>query len=142
MSQSAVNPFLLSSPDVVSWDDLDALGAECTSELQVLEQDVYHLLIEELGSNPDDPNRGIGIESYLSGTEVDFMQLPALIDAQLRDDDRITDSATSITLNDDGTYEVDINIMVSGTVYTLPYAYANGVFSRGSQLSPLTPTST
>lgn len=135
-----VDPFSLQSPDVVCLDDVDPLGTECMSELQVLEQDVFHVLIQELGSNPDDPTRGIGIRSYLSGTESDFMTLTALIDAQLKEDDRIDDSRTTITHKSDGSYAVDVEITVSGSVFNLPFAYANGVFSLASGLSPVTPT--
>jgi len=131
-----VDPFLLSTPDVVCFDDVDLMGAECTSELQVLEQDVYHVLIQSLGSNPDDLERGIGIEDYLSGTESDLQALPAIIDAQLKEDDRIDDSTTTVTLNDDGSYSVDIAISVSGTVYNLPFAYSNGVFTSGNLVNP------
>jgi hypothetical protein len=138
---NTVDPTLLQYPDVVCYDDVDELGLECTSELQVLEQDVYHVLKQELGSNPDDPDRGIGIEGKLSGTETDFLLLPSEIDSQLREDDRIDDSQTTIIkLSVAGggvAYTVNVQIWVDGAVYTLPYAFTNGVFSRaGSILTP------
>lgn len=134
-----IDPFLLTNPDVVCFDDVDTMGEECTSELQVLEQDVYHVIDEDLGSNPDDEERGIGISNYLSGTESDLQALPSIIDAQLKEDDRIDDSTTTVTLNDDGKYSIDIAISVSGSVYNLPYAYSNGVFTSGRLLNPGTP---
>lgn len=132
-----IDPFALQYPDAVLYDDADPLGAECTSELQVLEQDVYHVLIEEPGSNPDDPNRGIGIEGKLSGTEDDFLLLPSAIDAQLREDDRIDESTTTITKvgpsgQQGATYLVNIQIQVGEQVFALKYAMADGVFKRAS----------
>lgn len=129
-----VDPFLLNNPDVSCWDDLDPLGNELTSDLAVLEQDVYHILIEVPGSNPDDVGRGVGIENYLSGTDVDFFKLPSIIDAQLRQDDRIAESTTTIIKNTDGTYGISIEIQVGAATLNLPFAFnpGTGVFSRGT----------
>ena len=87
--------------DCVCEDDVDPLAAETTSDLQNLEQDVLHLLLEAPGSNEDDPLRGIGIMNYLSGTVNDLQSLPRLIEEQLLQDTRIS--------------TVDCNIVATGT---------------------------
>ena len=124
----------LTYPDLVCMDDLDPFAAETTSDLQNLQQDVYHILIEEPGSNPDDETRGVGIEGLLSGTSVDLLAAASSIDAQLEKDDRIDSSSTTITDVTQGspqqgaTYQIVVTVTVSGTVVPLSFDYgANGL---------------
>lgn len=53
--------------DVICLDDLDRFGGELNDPLAELAQDNYHRLIESPGSNPDDPDRGLGLDDMLSG---------------------------------------------------------------------------
>lgn len=117
----------LTYPDLVCEIDLDPFGSETTSDLQSLSQDVYHILIETPGSNPDAPERGVGILSYLGGKEISLVGLAGRIDSQLEKDDRVTSSKTSVTQNPDGTWLVSIALKVGNDI--LPLAY--GVSSNG-----------
>lgn len=116
----------LTYADLVDVDDLDPFGGETTSDLQSLQQDVRHVLIELPGSNPDDPTRGVGIESYLSGTSADIVKATAINDQQLTQDDRITSSSTSIGPNPDpkvGGVIIEIRIVGSTGVFGLSYGW-------------------
>lgn len=115
----------LTAPDLICDLDLDQFGAETTSDLQSLIQDVTHLLIELPGTNPDDPKRGIGVALYLSGTETLFRTMPALIVAQLNEDPRIDDTKCNIREEPDGTFTVQISIAVSAKVLSLEFVYSS-----------------
>lgn len=132
----------LTAPDLVCLDDLDPFASETTSDLQSLEQDVYHILIETAGSNPDDETRGIGVEQLLSSSASNFTMITQIIDTQLSKDDRIdtcTSTLTSLppgsTLPDgtplpDGGYllELDIvpdeSVLGSSDVIALAFGYS------------------
>lgn len=122
MTQPAILP--LTYPDAVCVDDVDPNGNETLSDLQTLAQDVYHLLLEVPGSNLDDPTRGIGVVGYLSGTSVNLLTLPSLIDGQLAKDDRIDSSQTTVVQNADLSYTITIQLVASGAVVPLSYLYS------------------
>lgn len=116
----------LTYTDLVCLDDMDPNAAETTSDLQNLLQDIYHVLVEDPASNPDDPTRGVGIDNYLSGTTDQFTGLAGVIDEQLTADTRITKSTTNIQQASSGPFPIIISIQieVSGTVIGLQYGYA------------------
>lgn len=134
----------LTNPDLVCVLDLDANGNETKSDLETLEQDVLHVLLETIGSNPDDPDRGVGIDQLLSGTLDDLQKLPRTIENQLESDDRIdgcsaalsvlpgTSASPSAALSN--SYLLAIQIQVDGSVITLQYGYV-----QGTGLVPLAP---
>lgn len=111
----------LTYPDLLCLDDLDPYASETTSDLQNLAQDVHHILLEELGSNPDDPSRGVGVLSYLGADEKLFGTLPGTIDTQLSEDDRINSSTTTAQKRADGSWDISIVIKVDESV--LPLAF-------------------
>jgi len=130
----------LTIPDLVCTDDLDLFIGETTSDLQTLDQDVLHIVIETLGSNIDDVNRGVGLPRLLSGTEDQLAAATAHVDAQLQKDDRIDASQTTLTklppgsTLPDGTplpkggYSVDIQIVAAGAVLGVGFTFnADGV---------------
>jgi len=121
-------------PDAVCVLDLDPNGNETTSDLQTLEQDVLHVLIQTLGSNPDDPGRGVGIDQYLSGTQDDLAKLPGVIENQLEEDDRIDGCSAVLGQQADGSWLLAIQIQVDGSVLSLQYGYV-----QGSGLAPIAP---
>lgn len=123
----------LTITDLVCELDLDAYGRETTSDLQSLIQDVLHLLLEDLGSNLDDPNRGVGVENYLSGTEEQFAQLPRIIEEQLGQDDRIN-NVSAIIENIDETFRIRIDIGVAESVIPLLFGWEKGQFTNISNL--------
>lgn len=117
-------PLPLTYADLVLDNDLDPFAAETTSDLQNLIQDVGHILVETLGSNPDDINRGVGIYNYLSGTVKDFQGVVGIIEKQLTTDDRIDSCNASIVQNSDDTFTLYINIAVDGSVIPLQYGWS------------------
>jgi hypothetical protein len=125
----------LTVPDLVCTDDMDLFAGETTSDLQTLQQDVFHILIEAPGSNPDDVTRGVGIERMLSGTENQLANITQTIDAQLQKDDRIDSSKTTLTklppgsMLPDGTplpaggYAIDIEIVAGTQVLGVGFSF-------------------
>ncbi len=126
----------LTVPDVVCTLDVDPMAAETQSDLETLEQDVFHILIETLGSNPDDPNRGVGVEELLSGKLDDVQKLTGRCEQQLLEDDRIDACKATLTPQSDWSFILHIEIGVDGTVLGLSYAY-----SATAGLTPLPPAS-
>lgn len=124
----------LTVPDLVCELDLDAQARETTTDLQTLSQDVLHVLLELVGSNLDDPDRGIGVDQYLSGTEDQLAALPSVIENQLEKDDRIDACSASLDQQADGSWILSIEVQVDGTVLGLQYGYV-----QGSGLVPLSP---
>jgi len=107
--------------DLVYWDDMDPLADETTSDLQALEQDVYHILLEAMASNLDDPTHGVNITGALSGTLQGLQARAQMIDAQLEGDDRVNSSRTTVQQNSDGTYLVLMDIGTDGSVVRLKF---------------------
>lgn len=126
----AVTPLPLTYPDLVCDLDVDPFASETTSDLQNLIQDVYHLLLEYPGSNLDDPQRGIGVEQYLSSNDKQFSGLPGIIDTQLSEDERIDSSNTTLTQNNDGTFLLKVQITVGVTVVPLEFGWQAGQFTN------------
>jgi hypothetical protein len=110
-------------------DDLDPNGAETASDLESLEQDCLHVLSEVLGSNLADPDGGVGLSEVLSGTTADMLAKVALIDPQLEADPRITSSLSTATQQPDGTWLVSVELVVSGSVVSLPFVLGPGGLS-------------
>jgi hypothetical protein len=81
--------------DLVAYNDLDPLGSECADPLQELEQDLWHRLIETYGSNPDDPDRGVGLYGRLSKAE--DPQLGRDIQLDFQKDPRVDSVAVTLT---------------------------------------------
>jgi hypothetical protein len=120
------NALVLTNPDLICWDDVDAFGRETTSDLETLFQDFYHFLIEDPGTNIDDPRRGIGVGRMLSGPVSGLTTAKNKID-QLGPEvfaGRIDTCATTISGPDDqGVYTLAINVGVDGVVYGLQFAW-------------------
>lgn len=111
---------------VFSNGDLDPFGAETTSDLQNLQQDISTLIIELFNSNLDDPNRGIGIETFLSANANQFSTLSGLIEAQVLQDDRVSACTVTTTQNGNGAYSIIIQVQVGQTVLPLEYNWVSG----------------
>jgi hypothetical protein len=118
----------LTVPDLVGFDDLDPNASETTSDLQTLFQDVYHVAVEILGTNPDDPTRGVGLLTYLSGTSVQLQTAGGVLENQLLADDRITSCNVAFDFSTVPN-TVTINIGVDGQVIGLQYGFTNGVLT-------------
>lgn len=115
----------LTYTDGVCFDDVDGFGRETTSDLENLVQDVFHILDEDPGSNPDDINRGIGVYGMLSGSSVDLAKVASRVDRELAKDDRIDSSKTTIavTAGQPNAYTMNLRIVVDGTVVGLSFAF-------------------
>jgi len=99
--------------DLVCYEDVDLFAAETSDEWEILEQDLYHRLIEEPGSNPDDPDRGVGISNLLSGV-VRPELFARLIEADFLKDDRVASCKATIAPRDSaGAYDIEIVVGVN-----------------------------
>jgi len=110
-------PLPLTYTDLVCVDDMDPYANETTSDLQNLIQDAYHVVLEDLGSNPDDPTRGFGLLNMLSGTLADFMVGASTLDAMLEQDTRIDSSSTTVVATGDPNvpYHLQITLVVDSS---------------------------
>lgn len=135
----------LTYADLVCVDDVDPNALETGSDLENLEQDVYHIVLEELASNVDDPDRGVGVQSLLSGDTSTIATLPRLLEAQLLKDDRIDQARAQLiqipaggqfsdgTSAPAGGYELAVVYVPSGNVVpsTLSFGFtaSGGLFA-------------
>ncbi len=120
----------LTIPDAVCDPDVDPYGRETTSDLQSLIQDVTHVLKELPGSNPDDPDRGVGVDLYLGATAATLNSLCGLIEAQLNVDDRIQSTSATVELQEDDTYRIKLDIEVGGEIIPLLFGWQAGNFTN------------
>ena len=97
--------------DALCFDDLDEFGRELNDPISELEQDIVHMLFESYGSNPDAPNRSIGLEDALSGP-VD-PGLKHRIERKLADDPRVIGAEATLTQSSDGTTRIDLKIQAN-----------------------------
>lgn len=131
------NPLPLTAPELECFDDVDQLGGETASDLETLEQDVYHILIEVPGSNIDALDRGCDVERILSGAATGLDGLTRNIESQLRKDGRIDDAQATLTklppgstLPDgtslpDGGYLLSVQIVAGTEVLGLSYSFSS-----------------
>lgn len=103
--------------DLRCLEDLDLYGAECTSALEELVQDLFHRLLERPGENLDDPDRGLGLGDLLSGP-VDANKLSALIKRELQKDTRVTSADVTVTEVQNGNGPSTVTIAIVVTVDT------------------------
>ncbi len=121
----------LNYPDVVFDEDLDPFGNEIESDFQGLTQDVRHIIEQALGSNLDDLTKGAGLDQRLSGRAPDIISLAGDIDEQLRSDDRIDSSNTTITDTTQtgdaqASFSIIVEVDVNGQTLNLGWSYTPG----------------
>lgn len=97
--------------DALAFDDLDEFGRELDDPIAELEQDIVHMLFESYGSNPDAPQRSIGLEDALSGP-IDT-GLKYQIESKLTNDLRIVGAQATLTKLDGGTVRIDLQIQAN-----------------------------
>jgi hypothetical protein len=119
--------------DAVWFDDMDPNGSETTSDLQSLTQDCYHVLLETLGSNLDDPTRGIGVENALSASSTVLLAMPSQVDAQLLRDDRVQSSTTTLSQTGSLSWSMQTKVVPVGAVLPITYSYSP---AQGLQVVP------
>lgn len=94
--------------DMRWYDDLDIGGLDTADESEMLEQDCYHVIIEALGSNLEDPTSGVGVDGALSGpTNSAFA---ADTEQQLATDIRV--AGVQATLTDDGNGSLTLDVAI------------------------------
>lgn len=109
--------------EYVDWrcgDDLDPAGRDAPP-LEVLAQDLYHLLITNPFSLVRDPDWGFGLESYLN------RPLPATLAQETENaitrDDRVSKANATITpTGDPNSYRLDVKVEVDEAFLTLAIA--------------------
>lgn len=119
------NALPLTYTDLVCFDDVDPLASETSSDMQNLAQDVYHIILEGLGTNIDDPTRGVGVQNYLSGTQAQFSAVTSIIEAQLREDPRIDGVQCTLTDNGNNTFNIDTQIAVAQSIIGVQVLWSN-----------------
>lgn len=115
-------------------DDLDAFGTDTASDIEDLEQDVVHRIDTPRAANPDDPDLGLGVDNFLSGSP-DLVDISTKIDNELKKDDRIDTSQSVVTLATDSQsgsiYDINVEIDTSDTTISLGLAAGpNGVTTQ------------
>ncbi len=121
--------------DLVCLDDLDEFASETNDELDLFAQDVYHRLLEDYGSNPDDEDRGVGLLSRLSGSD-DPIMIGRLIEADILKDPRALTCVARVERrgvgNEGVTAHVDIEITTTDGLLHLGYdVSADGTVEGG-----------
>lgn len=114
--------------DLSCFDDLDESASETDDEMLLLEQDLYHRLLEDYGSNPDDADRGVGIMSLISGS-FDAVTIGRKIEADFSKDDRVLSCEAVVTVSQTGNDGVIANIEI--TVGTSDGALKLGYVTTG-----------
>lgn len=98
-------------------DDMQLDAAETDGDEEELEQDVLHVIEQDLASNPDDPTRGLGVANIASHALLQSSkswEQKAVTEAQK--DDRIDAVTAEMVVADDGSVSLDISIEVDGAV--------------------------
>jgi hypothetical protein len=97
--------------DLLWLDDMDPFALETTSDSQELEQDVIHVIEQDLASNPDDPSRGLGVANasseQVSANPTAYTQAA---EQEVQKDDRVVSCSASITVTNDGSVALVIDI--------------------------------
>lgn len=100
--------------DIRCGDDLDPFARDARP-LEVLAQDIYHLLITNKMTLLRDPDWGFGLEGYL-GRPLPST-LAADIVARVREDDRVSDARCTIVPvpGETDSYRINLIVEVEGT---------------------------
>lgn len=100
--------------DIRCLDDMTLFADECDSELEELEQDVYHVLIQEAGTNLDDPLRGLGLDDLLSSDDstLDGIASRAEVEVALHDD-RIVSTSAQLVRDENGDPRLELQVVPS-----------------------------
>lgn len=86
--------------DLALYEDIDDFASDTTSAEEELEQDVRHVLEQDLGSNLDDLERGLGIANALSKALTS--ELAELGQKMLEQDDRIKSAKITNVVDESG----------------------------------------
>lgn len=114
--------------DIRCLDDMTLFADECESELEELEQDVYHVLIQELGSNLDDPNRGLGLDDLLSSDDSVLNGIASRAEIEVASrDDRIASTSAQLVRDENDDPRLELQIVPSDpTLENITLIVTNG----------------
>lgn len=104
--------------DLLWLTDLDISGAETQSDNDELVQDTFHVLEQDLGSNLDDPTRGLGVANLLSKPLPNGITIAA--SNALADDTRVTRCDATIVTDPNGAQSLNVTIYTNDDVLNLP----------------------
>lgn len=125
--------------ELLGFRDLDPFATETSDPLLILKMDLYHVLIEEPGSNIDVPGRGIGIFDRLGATMNAQEGIHALerdIEIQFEAVEGVRSAAARITAGDaPGRYRIAIDVVADAGYLGLSYGY-DGRSLRSEDLDP------
>jgi hypothetical protein len=96
--------------DLLCFDDLNEFALEIEDPIEILIQDIVHMLLESYGSNVDSSYRSIGLDDYLSGQPDPSMK--TLIENKLLKDARISAAEVELNESETGVYDIDMKIVV------------------------------
>ncbi|MDB4992795.1 MAG: hypothetical protein JWM74_227 [Myxococcaceae bacterium] len=119
--------------EIDCFEDMNEFGRELEDPLEELLQDLFHRLEERPGSNPDDVDRGVGVEDALSGPE--DSTLAKRIEIDFKKDDRVDAVRASISRDDDATspqqgasYRIEIEVETNRQLINLNAVFdSNGL---------------
>ncbi len=83
--------------DLLWLDDMTFDAQETTTSQQEVEQDCLHVVIQDLGSNADDPDRGLGVGNSLSAPLDPGLVAKAEDQIAQQNDDRVSSCTATIT---------------------------------------------
>jgi hypothetical protein len=92
-------------------DDMQIDAAETSGDEEELEQDVYHVIEQDYGTNIDDPERGLGIANMSSqALTTSTKQWETKSDTEVAKDDRCKRVTSTIEVSDDGSTWIRIEV--------------------------------
>lgn len=114
--------------DLRCLDDMSLFADECANELEELEQDVYHVLIQESGSNLDDPTRGLGLDDLLSSDDSVLEGIAPRAEVEVAQrDDRIVSVAAQLVRDENGDPRLELQVVPSdATAKAIQLIVTNG----------------
>ncbi len=104
--------------DLLWLSDLDISGAETQTDNDDLIQDSLHVIEQDLGSNLDDPTRGLGVANLLSKPLPNGITVAA--SNELAKDDRVTRCDATIVTDPNGVQALNVTIYANDDVLNLP----------------------
>jgi|HubBroStandDraft_2_1064218.scaffolds.fasta_scaffold05596_5 hypothetical protein len=127
-------PTIVPVTDGVCLDDVVPNGNETTSDYQAYAQDVYHAILQTLGSNLDNPTVGFGAETWSSGSEADLRAAAGQLDRMLELDPRTERSSTKV-LGSAPNLQMVVQVVPIGDVLPLQFSWnrIQGLQFVGSQ---------
>ena len=102
----------MSIADIRLYDDLDLFGADTADDSESLQQDCYHVILEDPQSNLQDRDSGLGIANSLSG--VSNPSLASQAEEQISQDQRVAGVQATFSTDGNGTNTLDIAIEPNG----------------------------